>query len=127
MNIIWKRGVVAAVATLALGSVARSSEPSLQHIADYREQFAGQDHGQREHWSEHRASDRYYWRPVPEWRERRSHWGGYYSAPVAERPSWQRPVFAGRGWGHRESCRIIINDRVNRWGERVQVRREVCR
>jgi hypothetical protein len=36
-------------------------------------------------------------------------------------------VFAERGWGHDDSCKIIINERVNRWGERVQVRREVCR
>ncbi len=127
MSFGWKRVLLAAVATLTLGGVAQASELSLQRIADYREQFAGQDYGQSERWSERHDPDRYYGRPIPEWRERRSHWGGYYSAPVAERPYWQRPVFAVRGWGHRESCRIIINERVNRWGEAVQVRRTVCR
>ena len=128
MSFGWKRVVLAMVATLTLGSVAQASELSLKRIADYSgERFERQDYSDSEHWSERREPDRYYGRPVPEWRERRSHWGGYYGAPVAERPDWQRPVFAGRGWGHRDRCKIIINERVNRWGERVQVRKEVCR
>ena len=128
MSFGWKRVVLAAVAALTLGSVAQASELSLQRIADYSgERFERQDYSRAEHWSERRGPDRYYGRPVPEWRERRSHWGRYYGAPVAERPHWQPPVFAGRGWGQRENCRIIINERVNRWGERVQVRREICR
>jgi hypothetical protein len=127
MSFGWKRVVLAAVATLALGGVAQASELSLQRIADYGEQFAGQGYGQREHWSERRDPDRYYGLPVPEWRERRFHQGRYYGVPVAERPHWQRPVFAGPDWGRRDRCRIIVNERVNRWGEAVQVRRTVCR
>jgi len=128
MSFGWKRVVLASVATLTLGSVAQASELSLKRIADYSgERFESQDYSRSEHWAERRDPDRYYGRPVPELRERRSHWGGYYGAPVAERPHWQRPVFAGQGWGQRENCKIIINERVSRWGERVQVRREVCR
>jgi hypothetical protein len=128
MSFGWKRVVLAAVATLTLGSVAQATELSLQRIADYSgERFDRQDYSGTERWSERRDPDRYYGRPVPEWQERRSRWGGYYGAPVAERPHWRRPVFAERGWDQRDSCKIIINARVNRWGERVQVRREVCR
>ena len=128
MSFGWKRVVLASVATLTLGSVAQASELSLKRIADYSgERFESQDYSRSEHWAERRDPDRYYGRPVPELRERRSHWGGYYGAPVAERPHWQRPVFAGQGWGQRENCKIIIKERVSRWGERVQVRREVCR
>jgi hypothetical protein len=128
MSFGWKRVVLAAVATLTLGGVAQASELSLQRIADYSsERFEGQGYSRAEHWSERRAPDRYYGQPVPEWRGRRSHWGGYYSVPVAERPYWQRPVFAKPDWGHRDRCKIIINERVNRWGEAVQVRRAVCR
>ncbi len=128
MSFGLKAVVLAAVATLTLGSVTQASELSLQRIADHSgERFERQDYSRAEHWSERHDSDRYYGRPVPEWRGRRSHWGGYYSVPVAEHPHWQRPVFAGRGWGHGESCKIIINERVNRWGEQVQVRTKVCR
>ena len=128
MSFGWKRVVLAAVATLTLGGVAQASESSLQRIADYSgEQFEGQDYSSANIGLSSRDPDRYYGRPVPEWRERRSHWGGYYGVPVAERPHWQRPVFAGRDWGHRDRCKIIINERVNRWGEVVQVRRTVCR
>jgi hypothetical protein len=128
MSFGWKKVVLAAVATLTLGGVAQASETSLQRIADYRgERFERQDYSRTEHWSEHRDLNRYYERPVPEWQERRSRWGRYYGVPVVERPHWQWPVFAERRWGHRDSCKIIINERVNRWGERVQVRREVCR
>jgi hypothetical protein len=128
MSFVWKRVVLAAVVTLTLGGVAQASELSLQRIADYSsERFERQDYSRTEHWSERRDPDRFYGQPVPEWRERRSHWSGNYGAPVAERPHWQRPVFAGRGWGQRESCKIIINERVSRWGEMAQVRREVCR
>ena len=128
MGFGWRRVVLAAVAALTLGSVAQASELSLQRVADYSGgRFERQDYSRSEHWSERRNPDRYYGQPVPEWRERWSYGGGYYGAPVAERPHWQQPVFAGRGWGQRESCKIIINERVNRWGEVVQVRREVCR
>lgn len=128
MSFGWKRVVLATVATLMLGSVAEASELSLKRIADYSgERFEAQEYSRSDHWSERRNPDHYYGRPVPEWRERRSHWGGYYGVPVAERPHWQRPVLAGRGWGRRDDCKIIINERVNRWGERVQVRKEICR
>jgi hypothetical protein len=46
---------------------------------------------------------------------------------VVERHEWHRPVFAGPRWHHQRGCKIIINERVNRWGERVQVRKEICR
>jgi hypothetical protein len=128
MSFGWRKVVLAAVATLTLGGVVQASELGLQRIADYSgERFERQDYSRTEHWSERHDPDRYYGRPVPEWQERRSHWGGDYRAPVAERPHWQRPVFAGRDRGHRDRCKIIINERVNRWGEWVQVRREVCR
>jgi hypothetical protein len=128
MSFGWKKVVLAAVATLPLSSVVQASELSLQRIADYSgERFERQDYSRTDHWSERRDPDRSYGRPVPEWQERRSHWGRYYGAPIAERPHWQRPVFAGSDWGRLERCKIIINERENRWGERVQVRREVCR
>jgi hypothetical protein len=128
MSFGWKKVVLAAAATLTLGSVAQASEESLRRIADYSgAPFERQDYSRAEHWSERRDPDRYYGRPVPEWRERQSHPGRHYGVPIAERPHWRQPVFAGRGWGHRESCKVIINERVNRWGEVVQVRREVCR
>jgi hypothetical protein len=87
MSFGWKKVVLAAVTTLALGSVAQASETSLQRIADYSgERFERQDYSRTEHWSERRDTDRYYGRPVPEWRERQSHWGGYYGVPAVERP-----------------------------------------
>jgi hypothetical protein len=39
----------------------------------------------------------------------------------------ERPVFAGPRWGSHDDCRIIVKERVNRWGEEVQVRRKICR
>ncbi|PVE24163.1 hypothetical protein DC522_11785 [Microvirga sp. KLBC 81] len=128
-----KRVVLGVVAALTVGGATQASELSFtvptngydlhQNIADYGNgSFERNDYSHREHWSEHRDPGRYYGRPVPEWKERRPHWGAYYGVPVAE-----RPVFAGPRWGYHEDCRIIIKERVNRWGETVQVRREVCR
>jgi hypothetical protein len=64
---------------------------------------------------------------VPDWRDGGPHRGGYHGIPVVERRHWQRPVFAGPHRDYRDTCRIIIKDRVNRWGELVRVRREICR
>src|SRR5215216_4026943 len=87
MSFGWKKVMLAAVATLTLGTVAQASGLSLQRIADYSgERIERQDYSGTEHWSERRTPDRYQGRPVPEWRERWSHQGGYYGAPVAERP-----------------------------------------
>lgn len=138
MSFGLKAVVLGAVAALTLGGAAQASEVSvmirtnnhgaLQRIADYSgELYERRQHTRSEHWSEHRDPDRYYGRPVPEWKERRSHWNGYDGVPVVERPHWQRPVFVGQDWAHRDSCRIIIKERVNRWGEQVQVRTKVCR
>jgi hypothetical protein len=45
MSFCWKKVVLAAVATLALGGVAQASELSLQRIADYSsERFERQDY-----------------------------------------------------------------------------------
>jgi hypothetical protein len=138
MSFGLKAVVLGAVAALTLGSAAQASEASvtirtndhgaLQRIADYSgELFERRQHTRSEHWSEHRDPGRYSGRSVPERKERRSHWNGYSGVHVVERPHWQRPVFAGSGWGHRDRCRIIIKERVNRWGEQVQVRTKVCR
>src|SRR3712207_2096379 len=109
MSFDQKRVVLAAVATLTLGSVVQASELSLRRIADYStERSERQDYSPSEHWSERRDPERYYGRPVPERRERRSHWGGHYGAPFAERPRWHQPFFAGWNWGQRENCKIII-------------------
>jgi hypothetical protein len=138
MSFGLKAVVLGAVAALTLGGAAQASEISVtirtnnhgapQRIADRSgELLERHQHTRSEHWSEHRDPDHYYGRPVPEWKERRSYWNGYSGVPVVEQPHWQRPVFAGPGWGHRDSCRIIIKERVNRWGEQVQVRTKVCR
>src|SRR3712207_6030360 len=96
MSLGWKRVALATVATLTLGGVAQASELTLKRIADYSgERFERLDYSRADHWSERRDPDRYYGRPVPEGRERRPHSGRFHGAPVAERPHWQRPVFAG--------------------------------
>jgi len=77
MSFGWKRVVLAAVATLTLGSVTQASELRLQRVADYSgERFERQDYSRSEHWSERRGPDRYYGRPVPEWRGGGAAWGG---------------------------------------------------
>lgn len=127
MSFSWKRVVLATVTTLTLGGVAQASEASLRRIADYgNEQFDGRDFRLSESWSERRDPDRFDRRPSPDWQKQRHRWSGDYDDPRRGWSHW-RPVFAGPGWGYRDRCRIIINERVNRWGERVQVRREVCR
>ncbi len=138
MSFGLKAIVLGAVAALTLGSAAQASEVNVtirtdsygvpQRIADYSgDLFERRQQTRSEHWSEHRDPDRYYGRPVPDWKERRSQWGRYHGVPVAEVPYWQRPVFAGPGQGYGDRCRIIIKERVNRWGEMVQVRTKVCR
>ncbi len=135
MSFGWSKFVLGALAALALGGAAQASEVTVtvrthdadrpQRIADYDDEFSRHEYGERRY--EHRETDRYYGRPVPEWRERRHHHGGYRGIPVVERHEWHRPVFAGPRWHHQGGCKIIINERVNRWGERVQVRKEICR
>ena len=135
MSFGWSKFVLGALAALALGGAAQASNVTVtirtndadrpQRITEYGGGFVG--HRYDEHRYDHRDPDRYYGRPVPEWRERRHHHGGYRGIPVVERHEWHRPVFAGPRWHHQRGCKIIINERVNRWGERVQVRKEICR
>lgn len=105
-----KAAVFGAVAALGCAGAAQASEVSVavdttndglhRDIADYaRGSFERHGYRRGEDGYEHRGPDRY---------------DG-------------RPVFAGPGWGYRRPCRLIIKERVNRWGEEVQVRRKVCR
>lgn len=137
MSFGLRRIALAALATLALGSAAQAAEVNItirtddhgthRRVSDYgEERFAGSPYRRTEHWYEHREPGRYYGRPVPDWREGRPYRGGYASVPVVERHHWQRPVFAGPRWAYQDTCKIIIKERVNRWGELVQVRRKVC-
>lgn len=135
MSFRWNKVVLGTLAALALGSAAQASEVTVtvrtndsdwpQRIADYGGERFGRGYGENRY--EHRDPDRYYGRPVPEWRERRHHHSAHRSIPVVERHEWHRPVFAEPRWGYRENCKIIIKERINRWGEEVQVRRKVCR
>jgi hypothetical protein len=138
MSFGLRRIALAAVAAFALGGAAQAAEVSItihtdghgthRRVADYGEKpFAGSPYRRTEHWYEHREPGRYYGRPVPDWREGRPYRDGYTSAPVVERHHWQRPVFAGPRWTYQDTCKIIIKERVNRWGELVQVRSKVCR
>ncbi|KLK93159.1 hypothetical protein AA309_10195 [Microvirga vignae] len=105
-----KAVVFGAVATLGCGGAAQASELSFtvssnryglhQDVADVGgESLERHDYRRPEHRYEHRGPHRFY----------------------------GRPVLAGPGWGPRDTCRIIIKERVNRWAEEVQVRRTVCR
>ena len=120
MSFGWKRVVLASVATLTLGSVAQASELSLKRIADYSgERFESQDYSRSEHWAERRDPDRYYGRPVPEWRERRSHWGGYYySATIWMESATIRLVVCCRGRtmivAPRHRCKRFLDCRCGR-------------
>jgi hypothetical protein len=133
-----KKAMFAVVAAAALGTAAQASEVSVttrandngvhHRIADYTDgPFERRQYRQSEYRYEHRDPDRYYGRPVPEWRERRSYQGGYRSIPVVERPHWQWPVLASPGRGYHDGCRTTVKERVNRWGDLVEVRRKVCR
>jgi len=137
MSFDWKKVVLGTSAAFAIASAAQASEFSIsirtndrlhQRIADYNANlFERRQYSRTEHRYEHRDPDRYYGRPVPEWRERKHHRGEYRNIPVVDRYEWHRPVFAGSRWRHQGGCKIIISERVNRWGETVQVRKEVCR
>ncbi len=138
MSLGLKQAALAAVAALTFGSAAQASEVNItirtdtygthRRVADQDYQpFKRNQYTRSEGWYEHRDPNRYYGRPVPEWQERRFRHGGYYGVPVAQRPHWQQPVFAGPSWGYPDTCKIIIKERVNRWGETVQVRTKVCR
>ncbi|WP_152568909.1 hypothetical protein [Microvirga sp. BSC39] len=137
MSIGWKKVVLGTLAALALGGAAQASEVSItirtndrlpHRVADYDgDLFERRQYSRTEHGYEHRDPDRYYGRPVPEWRERKHRHGEYRSIPVVDRHEWHQPVYARPHWRHQGGCKIIINERVNRWGERVQVRKEICR
>ncbi len=138
MSIGLRKIILASAGALALTSAVQASEINItirtdaysqpQRIADYDgDMFVRREYRRSDRWYEDRDPDRYYGRPVPEWRSDRPHRGGYRGIPVVERHEWHGPIFAGPRWGYRDSCRIIIKERVNRWGEMVQVRRKVCR
>ncbi len=123
----------ACLAALAFGTAAYATEVDVtiradsygmpQRIADYSGEFLGErQHSRREHWHERRGSDRFHERPAPEWREGRPHWHTYRGMPMRD-----RHVLAGPYRSFRAPCRIVVTERVNRWGEEIQVRREVCR
>lgn len=125
----------AGLLAVGFGSAAQAGEFSItisggqvgsyRSVADYDDDgfSGGRTHVRRErHWD--RDPDRFYGRPVPEWRERPSRWERPYGVPVAERRGWHGGH--GRPSWH-EPCRIVIKDRINRWGEHVQIRKQICR
>ncbi len=137
MSFGLNRVILAVLGVIAVTGATRASEVSItirtsdngvsQRIADYNDgSVEYRRYGRHEHRFEYRDPDRFYGRPVPEWREERVYRGGHRHIPVVERPHWQRPVFAGPHRVHRDSCKIIVKDRVNRWGELVRVRQEIC-
>jgi hypothetical protein len=85
MSFGWSKFVLGALAALALGGAAQASNVTVtirtndadrpQRITEYGGGFVG--HRYDEHRYDYRDPDRYYGRPVPEWRERRHHHGGY--------------------------------------------------
>lgn len=123
----------ACLAALAFGTAAHATEVDVtiraggygvpQRIADYGgEIFEQRRHSRNEHWQERRDPGRLYGRPVPEWREGRPYRDTYRGVPVEERYVLARPHRSFRA-----PCKIVVTERVNRWGEQVQVRREICR
>ncbi|MBL0407393.1 hypothetical protein JKG68_26090 [Microvirga aerilata] len=138
MSYGWRKVAFAVATALTLCSAAQASEISVtvrtsdygvpHRVADYGEEQLERRQGRRSDYRyEHRDPHRSYEGSEPAWREGRPHHGGYRSIPVVERHHWQRPIFAGPHRGYRETCKVIIKDRVNRWGEVVQFRREICR
>jgi hypothetical protein len=121
-----KSVALAGLAALGLGSAAQASELSItisgggfgvhRPVADYDsdERFGGRRHREHDRF-EHREPDRFYGRPVPEWRDRPSRWDRPHGVRVVQRHGWA------------EDCRIVVRDRFNRWGERVQIRKQICR
>ena len=40
---------------------------------------------------------------------------------------WRHGPYHHRGWwNHYAGCRVVVRSHINRWGERVLVRRRVC-
>ena len=109
-----------AAAVFALASAAQTADldnPIGSDNYGVHEEPSGDDqeapYAQRREW----RSERYYDRSRP---------SQYYGRPVPEHPHWSRPVFARPGWGYRDECRVIVKERVNRWGERVIGQIQVC-
>jgi len=138
MSIGLRKIILACAGAFTLTGAVHASEINItirtdaysqpQRIVDYNgDVFVRREYRRSDPWYEDRDPDRFYGRPVPEWRGDRPHRGEYRGIPVVERHEWHRPIFSGPRWGYRDSCRIIIKERVNRWGEVVRVRREVCR
>lgn len=73
---------------------------------------------------EHRRSDTYEGRSAPRLGEKRSFRSESRRVPLAEPQAWERRVITQRRWG--ADCRVIIKERVNRWGDLVEIRRKVC-
>ena len=44
----------------------------------------------------------------------------FYGGPAYERPVYGRPVYGG------EDCRVVVKQRVNRWGEMIVKRVRIC-
>jgi hypothetical protein len=108
------------VATLALASAAQAADLDDPISPDnYRVHEGTFDYGQEAPFTQRR-----------EWRSERYYGGnslGYcYGWPGPEHPHWNRPVFARRGWSYGNECRVIVKERVNRWGERVIRQMRVC-
>jgi hypothetical protein len=133
MSFGLKQIALAGLATLVIGTSAQATDVNVtihaggygapQRIADYSGEFLEhRQHRYRDERYERRGPARSFERDVPEWRHGRPYGHGYHEIPVG-----RRPVFAEPHRGYRPPCRIIITERVNRWGDKVRVQREVCR
>lgn len=112
--------VLGALAVLSLGSAARAADYDGTYLSDqYRVRHESAERGDPAH-----DEGRRIWRHGPHDAGRSP--DRYYGRPVPEHSRWARPVFARPGWGDRDECRVIIKERVNRWGERITRRTQIC-
>jgi hypothetical protein len=96
---------------------------SHQPVADYDLDEVDESMDNREGALSHerRRPDRYYGRPVPNWHDKQAYRHGSRTEPQ----EWGPRVVAGPHWGG--GCRVFVKERVNRWGDLVEVRTKVCR
>ena len=102
------------LAFLALGGAAQASDAGVTiRVSDYRyiggDRFSGGEHFDRPRYHEDDRRD----------------WRGSHGRPG---PHWHhaRPVFGRPGWGRFDDCRVIVRRHINRWGEHVVRRLQVC-
>ena len=113
MSFGWTKVILAGATALMLGGAA--------HAADFDEAPYSDGYGYREQASDYGRVYDAPAEPRHHWHERR-----FYGRPVAEYRPWARPVFARPAWSRGGECRVIIKERVNRWGERVVRKIEIC-